>query len=51
MMKFGMRVQTWDSLPKANFIKIAKGYTLFGKIYTKIYKFWQYLQILALLGA
>ena len=36
MVKFGMRVRTWDSLPKPNFVKYhLRGYTPFGKIYTK----------------
>jgi len=42
MVKFGMRVQTWDSLPKPNFIlkNRLRGYTLFGQIYIKNYQFW-----------
>jgi len=35
MVKFGIRVQTWDSLSQATFCKNRlKGYTPLGKIYT-----------------
>ena len=35
-VKFGMRVQTWDSLYQAKFCKNRlRGYTPFGQIYTK----------------
>jgi len=40
-VKFGMRVQTWDSLPKPNFIKkiTEGGIPLSGKFIPKITNF------------
>ena len=36
MVKFGMRVRTWDCLPQAKFCKNhLRGYTPSGQIYTK----------------
>ena len=43
MVKFGVRVGTWDSLPQAKFCKNGlRGYTPFGQINTKKYQFWQF---------
>jgi len=41
-----MRVRTWDSLPKPNFVKKnrLRGYYTFGQIYTENYKFQQFLR-------
>ena len=36
-VNFGMRVRSWGSLPRQNFVKIA-----LGQIYTKNYNFWQF---------
>jgi len=45
MVKFGMTMRTWDSLPQAKFCKNRiRGYTLLGKFIPKI-------PILAILGA
>jgi len=39
-VKFGVRVRTWDFLPKAKYSKNRlRGYTPFGQIYTKNYQF------------
>jgi len=29
-VKFGVRLQTWDTLPALNFVKIAQGYLFIG---------------------
>ena len=43
MVKFGMRVRSWGSLPQAKFCKNdLREYTPLGKIYTKNYHFWQF---------
>jgi len=40
MVKFGMRVRTWDSIPLAKVYKNRlRGYTLFGQIILKITNF------------
>ena len=41
MVKFGMRVRPWGTLPQAKFCKNdLRGYTPLGQIYTKNYHFW-----------
>jgi len=46
MVKFGMRVQTWDFLLQARFSKNRlTGYTPFGENYTKNYQFWLFWQL------
>ena len=41
MVKFGIRVCAWDSLPEAKFCKNRiRGHTPLGQIYTKNYQFW-----------
>jgi len=43
MVKFGMRVRSWGSLPQAKFCKNdLREYTPLGKIYTKSYHFWRF---------
>ena len=43
MVKFGMRVRSWDSLPQAKFCKNdLREYTPLGKICTKNYHFWRF---------
>jgi len=46
MVKFGMKVLTWNSLPQAEFCQNRlRGYTLFGENYTKNYQFWLFWQL------
>jgi len=43
MVKFGMRVRSWGSLPQEKFCKNdLREYTPLGKIYTKNYNFWRF---------
>jgi len=46
MLKFAMRVRAWESLLQAKFYENRlRGYTHFGKIYTKNYQFWRFWRL------